>query len=49
MASSMRIFKARKRLKRRKRGLDRKNELNRDGSTPSKAEFFGDAKTPEKK
>jgi hypothetical protein len=45
MASAMRVFKARKRIKRRKRGLERKNELNRNGSTPSKKDFFGDADT----
>lgn len=47
MASATRVFKARERLKRRKRGLKRKNELNRKGSTPSKENFFGDAKTDE--
>ena len=48
MASATRVYKARARLKRRKRGLKRKNELNRKGSTPSKEEFFGDKDSSDK-
>ena len=42
MASDSKVFKARKKIKARKRGRARKNRLARDGTTPTKAEFFGD-------
>ena len=49
MASVTRIYKVRKNLKDRKAGLERKNKLNRDGSTPTKAVFFGDKEEDDKK
>ncbi len=44
MASCTKVYKVRKRLKQRKSGRDRKHQLERNGSTPSKAAFFGEAK-----
>ena len=44
MGSLTKTYKVRKKLKERKQGRDRKNRLNREGSTPSKGEFFGDKK-----
>jgi hypothetical protein len=42
MASSTQVYKTRKKLKKRKAGRKRKNEIARKGSTPSRAAFFGD-------
>ncbi len=42
MASATRIRKVRTHMKKLKRGLDRKNQVARDGSTPTKEKFFGD-------
>lgn len=42
MASRGKKFKVRRNLKARKSGRDRKRLTDRDGSTPSKAVFFGD-------
>ena len=42
MASRGRIFKARKNMKDRKAGKDRKNSNNKHGTTPTRAEVFGD-------
>jgi hypothetical protein len=42
MASASKVYKARKRLKARKTGRDRKNKLEKCGTTPSRAVFFGD-------
>lgn len=44
MASSMKIYKVRKKLKARKQGRARKNKLTKYGSTPKKAVVFGDTK-----
>ena len=45
MASDTKVKKVRKALKDRKQGRKRKNKIDREGSTPSKAEFFADEKT----
>ena len=42
VASSTKVYKVRKRIKRRKMGRKRKNELARKGTTPPLAVFFGD-------
>jgi len=42
MASPTKVSKTRKKLKARKLGRDRKHHTARDGSTPTRAEFFGD-------
>lgn len=43
MASATAIFMTRVRLKERKAGRKRKNQLNTRGTTPTKAALFGDA------
>lgn len=45
MASSTKVKKIRKAMKAKKRGADRKAELRKKGSTPSKAAFFGESKS----
>lgn len=42
MASATKVYKTRKRLKQKSLGRDRKNRLDREGTTPSQAVFFGD-------
>ena len=42
MASATKIYKCRQRLKRRKAGRKRKNRIEREGSTPTRAALFGD-------
>lgn len=42
MASSTKIKKIRKKMKEIRRGHQRKLKLAKEGTTPSKAEFFGD-------
>jgi hypothetical protein len=48
MASWTAVYMTRKRLKAKKAGRARKLKIARDGSTPSRAAFFGDA-APAKK
>lgn len=43
MASPTAIYMTRVRLKTKKAGRKRKNQLNNKGTTPTKAAFFGDA------
>ncbi len=45
MASAMKVYKVRKKLKARKQGRARKLKTARDGSTPKKADLFGDNKS----
>ncbi len=42
MASITKVYMRRVRLKQRKMGRKRKNRLENQGTTPSKAELFGD-------
>jgi len=44
VASLTRVYMTRVRLKERKMGRKRKNQLENRGSTPSRAVFFGDEK-----
>ena len=46
MASATKVYKVRKKLKALKQGRDRKNKIDKEGSTPTKAAVFGD--TPAK-
>ena len=46
MASATKVYKVRKRLKQNKMGRKRKNRLAKAGTTPSKADFFGDKDPP---
>lgn len=43
MASCTKVTETRRRLKQHNMGRARKNKLARVGSTPTKAQFFGDA------
>ena len=43
MGSVTHVYMTRVRLKVRKMGRKRKNQLNNQGSTPTRAAFFGDA------
>ena len=43
MASWTQVYMTRKRIKAKKMGRNRKLKVARQGSTPSRAAFFGDA------
>jgi hypothetical protein len=45
VASRTQVYKARKRIKKRKAGLKRKRDNEKNGSTPTKEAFFGAAKS----
>lgn len=45
MASWTQVYMTRKRIKAKKMGRARKLKIARTGSTPSRAAFFGDAKS----
>lgn len=45
MASRTQIYKARKRIKKRKSGLKRKKANEKQGSTPTRDAFFGAVKS----
>ena len=44
MASATKVFVARNRMKRRKAGKRRKKLITREGTTPTKEEFFNGKK-----
>lgn len=48
MASCTKVFMTRVRLKTAKAGRKRKNALEKHGTTPTRAAFFGEAETAEK-
>jgi hypothetical protein len=48
VASPTKVYMTRARIKSRKAGRKRKNRLENNGTTPTRAAFFGDAPAPAK-